>query len=371
MERTNNPRCAHLIAVARQVADRLVEPGLRAAVLFGSAVWGDADEASDLDIMILLDRPAGYREVTRVQVADLLGQPLPDGPRFADLDRLSAATFEGVVAKGGWGSRVVHSLALKDTDGYYARLRDQVSAEFRAPAARAARWQRQREQVAVERVALRQALDAGDTILAALHARLAVNEAAVALIDRNDDRMSITHFVESTARALDRYGQSRLFTAFLQALALDAPPGSVERGRRAYQLFADALKGWLDDPVLHEQLSHEDRAWSAFTYAAETYEEIDHKVTAFRQHGRLPALLYYLDGLLLAPVRLNLGKILWLRAHGSAARVTEREFHQALQAYPTLFAEWVTALRPDTPRDAIEQADGLAGQLLRVGGGGD
>jgi predicted nucleotidyltransferase len=48
-----NPYCAHLISVAHQVVERLSDPDLRAAFLFGSAAWGDANAASDLDIMLL------------------------------------------------------------------------------------------------------------------------------------------------------------------------------------------------------------------------------------------------------------------------------------------------------------------------------
>lgn len=65
-------RLDYLIDVARQVVDALDPPDLRGAFLFGSAVWGDADEASDLDIMLLQDRPTGYRKVVRARVADVL-----------------------------------------------------------------------------------------------------------------------------------------------------------------------------------------------------------------------------------------------------------------------------------------------------------
>src|SRR2546427_12067557 len=87
----SSPHCAHLIEVARRVVRHLPDTDVRAAVLYGSVAWGDADEASDLDIMLLLDRPMGYREVTRVRLADLFGHPLPNGPVFADLDRLAVA----------------------------------------------------------------------------------------------------------------------------------------------------------------------------------------------------------------------------------------------------------------------------------------
>ncbi len=59
---TTNPYCARLIEVAHSTVDALPDTDVVAAFLFGSAAWGDADAASDLDIMILLDRPAGYCE---------------------------------------------------------------------------------------------------------------------------------------------------------------------------------------------------------------------------------------------------------------------------------------------------------------------
>src|SRR5687768_10270531 len=79
--RVQNPHCARLVEVARRIVERLPDRDVKGAFLFGSAAWGDADAASDLDIMVLVDRPPGYREVTRRRAADLLGlsAPLPDG----------------------------------------------------------------------------------------------------------------------------------------------------------------------------------------------------------------------------------------------------------------------------------------------------
>ena len=115
-------------------------------------------------------------------------------------------------------------------------------------------------------------------------------------------------------------------------------------------------------------LSTEDQAWAAFS--AETYEEIDHKVTTFRQLERLPALLYYLDGLLYVPIRINLGKILLLRSSGAVGRISISDFHVALRAEPRLFGTWVTALRLGSPRDQARDADGLTAQLLDIGEAG-
>lgn len=238
-----NPWCAHLIDVARQVIERVADPDLRAAFLFGSAAWGDADAGSDLDIMLLLDRPAGFREVTRVRVADLLARPLPDGPAFADFDCYSAAAFAEITAAGGGAQRVVHSVVLRDTDRFFAGIRDRVHAAYFDPAARAARYRVKREWAAAHRAALRQSR-AADPALAALHARLALDEAAGALLGLNDDRLSLTHFVESVGRALARLGRADLAAPFLRALGLDtAPERQVERSLGAYRAFADALRG--------------------------------------------------------------------------------------------------------------------------------
>jgi predicted nucleotidyltransferase len=361
-----NPRCNYLIEIAQEVIHHVTDPDLRAAFLFGSAAWGDADEASDIDIMLLLDRPAGYREVTRVRLPDLLGRPLPDGPLFADLDRFSVETFTDVMSKGGWAHRVIHSIILKDTEGYYERIRAHASAEFFAPAARTARFRKRQEQVAAQRLVMRQALD-GDDALAALHARLALEAAATALIDLNDDRVSLTHFVESVERALIHIGQGRHFTSFLQMLALDAPLASAERSLRAYRMFADALRTWVADPHVGGRLSREDLAWAEFTYGEQTYEEIYHKVATFKNHGRTPALLYYLDGLLQVPIRLNIGKIFLLRSTGAAGRMSLPDFQVALRAEPALMEAWVSALRLVSPHNHARSADELAAELLRVG----
>ncbi len=361
-----NPRCAYLIAIAHQVLGRIVEPDLRAAFLFGSVAWGDADAASDIDIMLLLDRPAGYREVTRVRVADLLGYAPADGPRFVDLDRFSVDTFNEVTHKGGWGQRVAHSIILKDTDNYFERIREQVTAGYFEPAARVERFRRLQAQAEAHRAAMRAELDIDET-LAALYARLALEAAAGALLELDDARLSLTHFVESVRQALFNIGHGDLYSLFLHALAVDAGPESVDTSLQAYRVFADALKGWMAAPDVAGRLSTEDQAWAAFTYGAETYEEIDHKVTTFGQLQRLPALLYYLDGLLYVPIRINLGKILLLRSSGAVGRISIPDFHVALRAEPRLFETWVSALRLGSPCQQALNADELTAHLLDIG----
>ncbi len=366
MHRSTDSHSERLRAIAHEVVHRLPDQDLRAAFLFGSAAWGDADEASDLDIMLLLDRPAGYREVTRVRLPDLLGRPLPEGPLFADLDRFSAEAFREVTGNGGWAQCVVHSIVLKDTDQYYAGIRDRVSAEFFTAASRTARFQQRRAQVEVQRAAM-QAAPGSDAGLAALHARLALEGAAAALLEINDDRISLTHMVESVQRGLASLNHGQLFAPLLHALALDAAPGNLDRSLQAYRAFADALKAWVADPDVGGRLSQEDLAWAEFTYGPQTYEEIFHKVATFTKLGRITALQYYLDGLLQVPIRLNVGKILLLRSSGTAGRMSIPEFHVALRAEPRLFEEWVTALRLGSPYAQAQEADALAERLLHVG----
>jgi hypothetical protein len=75
--------------VARELVACLPDDDVYAAFVFGLVAWCDADRASDVDVTLCLNRPADYREVTRVRVADVIGRPCPDGPLFADLDRIA------------------------------------------------------------------------------------------------------------------------------------------------------------------------------------------------------------------------------------------------------------------------------------------
>jgi hypothetical protein len=367
MMRASNPHCERLIGIACLLVERLPDTDIVAAFLFGSAAWGDADAASDLDVMLLLDRSAGYREVSRVRVADVLGGHFPDGPAFADLDRISAETFAGITAKGGWGHRVAHSVILKDTDGFYESIRNRMHTEYLSPEARGARFLQRRKRVEEHLAAAREALSSADRDLAAMHARLAVEAAGAALIEISDDRLSVTHYVESTRRALSVLGQADLFEPFLGLLSLDAPLEHAERSRVAYDTFAEALRRWMAQPEVSGRLSLEDLAWAEFTYGTQTYEEIEHKTEAFRQLGRIPALLYYLDGLLMVPIRMNVGKIFALRSTGTATRISIPEVQIALKAEPNLYAEWVLALRLNAIVDRFGEADDVTRALLAAG----
>lgn len=357
----------HFIEIAYQLVDRLPDTDLCAAFLFGSVAWSDADAASDLDVMLLLNRPAEYREVTRVRLADVLGRSLPDGPAFADLDRIAVTTFQAEVDAGRWVYRVVHSVILHDTDNLYAGLRAQVSALYSQPAARAARFRERAAMAETERTAMRQAIAGDDVLLAALHARLAVQEAGGALIELNDDRASPGHFVDSLERALARFGRGDLIAAVHAALALDDSLNRVEQSLRSYDAFAGALKAWVADPAVGGNLSPEDLAWASFTYEAQTYEEINHKVDGFTRRGRLSALLFYLDGLLLVPVRMNVSKVLLLQATGASGIMPIPEFHVALHEHPVLYDAWVTALRLSPEQDRAREADSIAVELLAIG----
>jgi len=90
-------------------------------------------------------------------------------------------------------------------------------------------------------------------------------------------------------------------------------------------------------------------------------------VGVLRRQGRLPALLGYLDGLLLVPVRINVGKMFLLRSSGTAGRMAIPDFQVALQQEPVLYDEWIAALRLSARRGLVRVADDLAGLLLEIG----
>jgi len=110
------------VALARALVDRLPDPDLRAAYLFGSFAWGDADAASDLDIGLLFDRPVDDRAVVRVRVADAVPDVPPHAPLFADLSHMTVARFEEGVARGHAGARLAHAAILRDPGAGCPRL---------------------------------------------------------------------------------------------------------------------------------------------------------------------------------------------------------------------------------------------------------
>jgi predicted nucleotidyltransferase len=360
-----NPHCTRLIAFARQLIEQLPDSDLRAAFLFGSAAWGDADATSDLDIMLLLDRPAGYREVTRVRLADIFGGRLADGPLFADLDRISAKTFIERVQAGDWAVRVVNSVILRDTDEFYARLRAQVSSAFLQPSARAERFLARKGQAEESRKSALLTLGTDD-LLAMLHIRLALQHAGAALIELSGKRVSPSHFVESLEQTLSG-SDPRLFSGTLSMLALNAPYEAVSRSLQAYDVFADTLKRWMQEKSLTSQLSQEDLAWAQHTYGKQ--EEIAYKVvTTSSQTKSLPSLLYYLDGLFQVPICIQFSKIFLFRSSGQAERMSIPDFHIALQQEePDLYNEWLAALRLSSERDRVLEGAEVVSLLLAMG----
>jgi len=66
-------------------------------------------------------------------------------------------------------------------------------------------------------------------------------------------------------------------------------------------------------------------------------------------------------------VRINMGKMLALRATGTAAWMTIPEFHGALSQEAHLYQEWIAALRLSPLPQQISTADDLARRLLEIG----
>jgi predicted nucleotidyltransferase len=240
--------------VARKVVAKLPDDDVRAAFVFGSVAWGDADEASDIDLMLCLNRPADYREVTRVRVADVLGDagsglptstsaPTPPmAPVFVDIDRISAERFENAVADGKWHARVAHSLILVDTDDWFAGLRARITATFHDPDTCAGRARPWYDASLTHSDAARHALAADDRSLATLHARLALENVAVAFIETCGLRTSATHFLAGARRALETTGCGHLYEPLLAGLGVDVDLEVAAYGAEAFRVMAEALR---------------------------------------------------------------------------------------------------------------------------------
>jgi predicted nucleotidyltransferase len=343
------------------------EPDLKAAFLFGSAAWGDADETSDLDIMLLLDRPVGYREVTRIRLADILGQNESGGPDVADIDRIAWRSFVEEVSRGRWGLRIINSIVLFDRDTDFQRIHAQVQDSFYTPVAMEARYRRARERATTDRALARQAVEAGDDGLATLQARLAVRSAAEGLLNFSRDRGSLTHFVDSAQHSLRSLGYAEVFPQFVSALGLDSNPEDISRSVAGYHFFTDTLKKWVETTELGQRLSAEDRAWARLTYSPDVIEEITHKTEVFELSNRRISLQYYLDGKILSPIHLSLEKILPMRLGLAKVPQTIREFHILLREEPTLFDVWVSVLRLKQDRNRTRDALDVADTLVEIG----
>lgn|GEM_PF-4643258 len=388
-----SPQCRRLLDIAHAVLERLPDPDIRAAFVFGSATWGDADEASDLDLMLLVDRPDDYREVSRVRAAEVLGGDGGALPRFLDLDRVAAERFAALAGRGAWAQRIVNAVILRDTDDFLAGIRARATEAYRHPLAMAARFGERRQAADVHRTGVWKALQGGDAALAALHGRLAVEDAGRGMVEAHGGRFSTTHFVDSVERCLADLDAAGLASEFSSALGLAGasevlrpPPGmfagriarelvpeGVARGLSAYATLAEALRRWMSEPEVATGMSGEDRAWAAFTYGAETYDEIADKVNAFLDLGRVRALQFYLDCLLLVPARMNLSKVFAWRATATAKVLPAVEFHAVLRGDEGLFRAWVDGLRlEDHNGDGFDpwRADAVAGQLVGLGEAG-
>ncbi len=93
--------------------------GFDAALLYGSAAWGDASEGSDGDVMLLFDRDGVWEDVVRVHE--------PASGLHFDVVRASWAAFERGLAGGWWLPRLAAGVILLDF-GHLARLAMEVEA---------------------------------------------------------------------------------------------------------------------------------------------------------------------------------------------------------------------------------------------------
>jgi len=353
--------CDLWVETARRILTASPEAELAAAFVFGSAAWGDADETSDVDIVVLLDRNDDFRQVTRLRVGELLDKSSP-APRFADIDRISFERFRAAVAKGTWHHRVVNSVVLVD-DGRYAAIRQQVSASFDSVKERARRAGQHVEAARQHQRATAQERP-GDPSLALLHARLAAEEAGTAVLEASGNRLSAAHYFDALNRALAASGHGDLVSELQRALALRCGRGGVQRGLDAYQVIAEALRRWMEDPTVANALGPEHVAWARFTYAPESFDEFNEKVGALLQANRGPEAVAYVDGLVKVPLRMNVSKVLNLRSNGTTDRMSIADFHVGLRAEPVLYSHWLEALRLGGTASDIDLAVDVSGRLL-------
>ena len=345
-----NPRSDLHVAVASRLVELLPDSDVVGVLLSGSSTWADADDSSDVDLQILVGRPAPYREVTCERVSDVLGEPMPDGPSFVDLDRVSAEQYRAAALRpGGLDYRLVHGLILRDTDGFLADLQRRAIESFVRPEAYRARFEQYRAQAEAERAGAREAAAQGDTPLANLRARLLVTAAAASLLDFADDRVS-NHLVDAALRALAHLGRPDLGAPLLRAMGVDTGAAGVDRALAAWRRFGDVALAWLADPAIGGRLGVEDRAWVRLNWSEQIVEEMTLRRAALTRLGKLPALQYYADGKLTLTVRLSFGNLLSLIETGQTARKGIAEFHRSLrELHPELFGEWVAGLRLDAP----------------------
>ena len=122
-------RSAALDAVRRWRVVRAFD----AALLYGSAAWGDADDGSDADVMLLYDRGDQWTEVTRLR--DDTAEPALS----FDVVHASWPAFAHGVAGGWWLARLAAGVVLWDGDQRLAQMSAEAQAAWSDPRARAAR----------------------------------------------------------------------------------------------------------------------------------------------------------------------------------------------------------------------------------------
>lgn len=103
-----------------------------AALLYGSAAWGDSEPGSDGDIMLLFSDPGGQRdELVRVRDAT--------SHLYFDVVRATWDSFDRGVAGGWWLPRLACGAVLLDQKGRLAQRAVEARVAWSDPAARASR----------------------------------------------------------------------------------------------------------------------------------------------------------------------------------------------------------------------------------------
>lgn len=337
--------------------------GVVAAFVFGSRAWGDADQSSDIDLMVLLDRDDDFRQVQRVRVSDHLDDQ-ESLPMFADIDRISYPRFAAAVERGAWIQRLVNSIVIID-DPRYQAMRERATVRLADPAVRSELVRRRIEAVHDHCAAAERAIDS-DLELAILNARLGVDDAATALVEASGGRATVSHLIEGFRTAVGFVGRDDLIDRMRAALALNGGTDSVEQGLRSYRTIAEALRIWMAEPQIADGLGPEHVAWAEFTYSPETYAEFDHKVNGLTRNGRTADALLYVDGLLRVPLRINTSKVFRLRESGRPDRKTIPDFQLALKNEPDLYHAWITGLRLDGDRDDVVDAIAVAREIIAI-----
>lgn len=353
--------CARGLDSAKRLVEALRDEDLVAAFVFGSVAWGDADDASDVDIMLLLDRDDDFREVRRIRVRDVV----PDAaasPVFADVDSFAFDRFRSAVEQGRWVNKVAQSIILID-DGRFGEIHEIVNARFFSRDARAERAQVRID--ATDRyVKVAECSVDNNAELALLNARLAAEQAGIAALEASGSRLSTAHYLQNLEGAFVALGEPEMMPRLHSALDVTGGIAGAYRGLQAYKMMAETLRHWMTEPGLVKALGPENVAWAEMTYSAESYDEFAIKIVALRDAGREPEAVAYADGLLRIGIRMNLSKVLSFRDHGTVDIMSITDFHSALRAEPALYDEWVAGQRLNGDRDDVRMAIDVAGEVV-------